>query len=485
MLTKFASPRNDPSLADWRSTPFLVSPRSVNDTKVSVNQPLVPFVTNPPGRGTHNLRSVKTNCPPPSFDERSAEDILRFMLSDPDAEWNGDAQKWAVGHLFNRANDLLLVVPTGWGKSFLAAMVTLLEDDLLTLIAVPLLSLLDDYKRRLVEMDIPFHVYNPKVTSKVGLSPDIRIVLTTVNHVPDNMFRETIKVIHSKTPFGRIIVDEAHIGLTAADYRPEFTEADQTRIINVPIALLTATCPPHLAADLVKLYRLTDSHIVIRTPTDRPEFQFNVQNKAADAQELSDRVETIVQGALATMKKEDRILIFASSKEVGQLISDSVQCPFYHAGEGVDGRPKLSPTEQSSIPEQFIAGTNRTMVCTSAYGAGNDYAHIRYVIHAGTPAGMIDFIQEVGRGGRDHLPARSIVIPLKSTQWILKEKPEDVAGVRQMIEYLSGADGCRRSSLNTYNDGTARRCKVLLSVLAISSMLSNSSSLGRSERCAM
>jgi hypothetical protein len=51
------------------------------------------------------------------------------------------------------------------------------------------------------------------------------------------------------------------------------------------------------------------------------------------------------------------------------------------------------------------------MVCTSAFGVGNDYPHTRFVIHAGNPFEMIGYIQEVARAGRDKEMATCILVP--------------------------------------------------------------------------
>jgi hypothetical protein len=51
------------------------------------------------------------------------------------------------------------------------------------------------------------------------------------------------------------------------------------------------------------------------------------------------------------------------------------------------------------------------MVCTAAFGAGNDYSHTRVTVHAGTPKEMISCIQEKSRAGRDHQPATCYFLP--------------------------------------------------------------------------
>ena len=96
------------------------------------------------------------------------------------------------------------------------------------------------------------------------------------------------------------------------------------------------------------------------------------------------------------------------------------------------------------------------MICTSAFGTGNDHPHVRLVVHAGTPFEMLDYTQEVSRGGRDHLPALCVLIPTAlrhSTQ-----EGADLCGRQYLENALDGPAKCIRYLITFFNDGVVVYC---------------------------
>ena len=50
------------------------------------------------------------------------------------------------------------------------------------------------------------------------------------------------------------------------------------------------------------------------------------------------------------------------------------------------------------------------IVATNAFGAGVDYKSVRFIVHMGAPRSLVNYSQEVGRGGRDGESAICVTI---------------------------------------------------------------------------
>lgn len=101
------------------------------------------------------------------------------------------------------------------------------------------------------------------------------------------------------------------------------------------------------------------------------------------------------------------------------------------------------------------------MICTSAFSTGNDYPHVRLVVHLKTPIEMSELIQAQGRGGRDGLPAACYVLPSSS--------PHKISVSRSAIDhkglwcahdhfYAHGLKRCLRYGSTLYIDGQGIEC---------------------------
>jgi ATP-dependent DNA helicase RecQ len=86
----------------------------------------------------------------------------------------------------------------------------------------------------------------------------------------------------------------------------------------------------------------------------------------------------------------------------------------YHAG--------LSAQERREIEASWLSGKSQFVVCTCAFGMGINKPDVRWVVHFQSPLLLSEYIQEVGRGGRDGKPADALTLVSEPTGWF---NPED------------------------------------------------------------
>jgi superfamily II DNA helicase RecQ len=90
------------------------------------------------------------------------------------------------------------------------------------------------------------------------------------------------------------------------------------------------------------------------------------------------------------------------SEQLAEELSRKIPAAAYHAG--------LDAATRERVQTAFQAGELEVVVATIAFGMGIDKADIRTVIHAGLPATLEGYYQEIGRAGRDGAPSRTYLM---------------------------------------------------------------------------
>ncbi|MEP0868843.1 RecQ family zinc-binding domain-containing protein [Trichocoleus desertorum AS-A10] len=82
----------------------------------------------------------------------------------------------------------------------------------------------------------------------------------------------------------------------------------------------------------------------------------------------------------------------------------------YHAG--------LSPEERRAIEQAWLHGHTQFVICTSAFGLGINKPNCRWIVHYHTPFLLSEYVQEIGRAGRDGEPAIALTLVSEPTGWL-------------------------------------------------------------------
>ena len=391
------------------------------------------------------LSSSPDPLPPTQNLESMALDALRTLLGKPDADWTSPQQRQGVLAVLECQKDILAIMATGSGKTMLTLIPVLVQPNKTTVAILPLNSLMDDYCRRLDEFSIPYEVFDNQ-----RLQGQANLIIVSADKATTSDWKHAISILRNSKDVARYVFDEGHIPLEAQNYRPLLKKVEALREV-FPLQFVTLSGSISEAQESVvrHMFCLGPDTLVIRTHTNRPELKFvwlpEVQTTALTAS---------VQSVLAAHDFHDaksRALIFVSTKALGYMISQALGFDFYCGGD-------LTPPQRIQYHNRWITGEKRVMVCTSAFGVGNDYPHTRLVIHAGSPFEMIGYIQEVSRAGRDKQSATCVLIPTPRCAPNISTGEEDFGGKAAMHAALTQRDDCIRFVLTAHIDRSGTRC---------------------------
>ncbi len=294
-----------------------------------------------------------------------------------------------------KGNDVLVLMPTGGGKSLCYQYPSLLFKGL-TIVISPLISLMKNQVDSLRQNGIPAEYINSslnyeEITKIKSALLQNRVRLLYI--APERLAIPTFLSYLKGLKISLFAIDEAHcISEWGHDFRPEYR---QLKLIgasfpDVPIIALTATATMKVREDIINQLTLKDCKKYIAS--------FNRENLVYYVKPKQDAFWQIVE-FLRTKPRESGIIYCYSRKNVDALTENLKYAGFralpYHAG--------LSPDVRSANQEKFIKDDVEILVATIAFGMGIDKPNIRFVIHHDLPKNLEAYYQETGRAGRDGL----------------------------------------------------------------------------------
>ncbi|KAH7881980.1 P-loop containing nucleoside triphosphate hydrolase protein, partial [Phlebopus sp. FC_14] len=325
---------------------------------------------------------------------------LQQILKDEQAQWRSDEQKEAVLAVMERKTDIIAMLKTGGGKSMLPIIAAMLEPQHAVVVVLPLKSLMTDWRRKLTGMGISHQVYNPSVNGG-QLQMDINLILVSADMATFGSWQKSLGELNEVLPVKRLVFDEAHLPLLS-DFRASLQNVRELRQLAMQIVALSGTVPRSSLAAIKEMFGLVGNAREIRECSNRPELAYRLEERTSSHM-IGAKVKQIVEEQRITWETRDRGLIFVTYLEDGKQLAAETGWPFYNGDRAV------TDEERIIAYETWRAGRSAVMICTSAFSTGNDYAHVRLIIHYKAPLEMIELLQGQGRAGRDGLLSRCFI----------------------------------------------------------------------------
>jgi ATP-dependent DNA helicase RecQ len=350
----------------------------------------------------------------------------------------------AIRALVGGRGRVLVVQRTGWGKSWVYFISTLLlreEGSGPTILISPLLSLIRDQLvaagglgLRAAAMDS--NNYDEFDNIEARLADDtLDLLLVAPERLANQRFvTQTVGAIAAG--IGMFVVDEAHcISDWGHDFRPDYQRIDRlVRQLPAGVPLLATTATANLRVQTDAQEQLGPDLAVIRGPLARDSLRLQVIALEDQAERLAWLV-----GYLAEVERSG--IIYTLTRRDAERVSEflaaqGIDAPAYHGSLRNDQREQLE--------HRLRTNQVKALVATVALGMGFDKPDLSFVVHFQRPGSAVFYYQQIGRAGRAVVSADAVLLTGREddeiTDYFIEHAFPPQADLAQVVAALDAAD---------------------------------------------
>jgi len=349
-----------------------------------------------------------------------------------------------------QGKDVLAVLPTGGGKSLCFQLPALCKAGL-TLVVSPLIALMEDQVASLRSRGIAaasLHSQQAPQQRRRTLRELPRLKLLYLS--PETLLSHRVwqQLQRPSLSIAGLIVDEAHCLTQWGDsFRPAYGRLGAVRRAllaskppgsGFPVAAFTATADGSTRATICASLELETPVSFVRSP-HRPNIALQFQRVWTPRQRRQKAQAFLTSQAAASVNMPSGLVYVRRRRDSEALVQQFAAAGFktaaYHGG--------LSAPRRRTIEQAWLQGAENGglpfVVCTSAFGMGVDLPSCRWILHYHLPLLLAEYVQEIGRAGRDGNAALALALVSEPSGWL---DPSDRQRDRAFLQAL--ADQQRR-----------------------------------------